>query len=81
MCRASAFGVVRLPDDGDLLAAFLQMAVDAVGGDVERAVLEPFDRDVRIVERRVLNLRIGLDPVEPLALLAQNLSGFSTLFR
>ena len=39
-------GVVAFPDDGDLVAARLQVPVDAVGGDVERAVLEPFDRDV-----------------------------------
>ena len=40
--------VVALPEDRDLVGAVLQMPVDAVGRDVERAVLEPFDGDVRI---------------------------------
>jgi len=34
------------PDDRGLLAALGKMPVDAVPGDVEDAVLEPFDRDV-----------------------------------
>ena len=55
--------VVRLPDDGCLLAALLQMAVGAIGGDVERAVFEPFDRDVGILEAGVLDALIGFDPV------------------
>ena len=73
--------VVGLPDDGGLLAALLQVAVDAVGGDVERAVLEPFDRDVGIGEGGVLDARIGLDPVEALALLAPELVGLLDALR
>ena len=65
--------IVRLPDDGDLLAALLQMAVDAVGGDVEGSVLEPSDRDIGIGKRGVLDARVGLDPVEALAFLAPEL--------
>ena len=38
--------VVAFPDDRDLISLLLQMAVDAVGGHVERAVLVPLDRDV-----------------------------------
>ena len=62
--------IVALPDDGDLIAARGEMPVDAVGGDVERAVLEPFDRHVRRPEGRVLDARVGLDPVDALADLA-----------
>ena len=63
-------GVVAFPDDGGLVGAVLQVAIDAVGGDVELAVLEPFDRDVVEVERCILDLGIGPDPVQPLAVLA-----------
>ena len=73
-------GVVGLEDDGGLLAALLQMPVDAIGRDVEGAVLEPFDRHVGIGERGVLDARIGLDPVEPLALLAPELIGVVDAF-
>ena len=62
--------VVALPDDRGLVAAGGEVAVDAVGRDVELAVLEPFDRDVVVVERGVLDAGVGLDPVEPPALLA-----------
>jgi hypothetical protein len=51
------------------LARFGRMAVDAVVGGVERAVLEPFDRDVAGVGR-VLDLAERLDPVDALGLLA-----------
>ena len=65
--------IVRLPDDGDLMPALLQMPVDAIGADIERAVLEPFDRDVRVGEARVLDDAVGLDPIDPLALFAPEL--------
>ena len=68
MCFDSR-GVVALPDDRGLVAALVQMAVDAVGGDVEHAVLEPFDRDVAGREGGVLDLGEGLDPVDALGLL------------
>ncbi len=48
-------GLVAFPDDRDLIAALLQMTVNAVGGDVQRAVLEPFNRDVVRVVRRMLH--------------------------
>ena len=63
-------GVVALPDDRGLVGAGGEVAVDAVGGDVQRAVLEPLDRDVVVVEGGVLDPGVGLDPVEPLAMLA-----------
>ena len=52
--------VVALPDDRGLVAAGGEMAVDAVGRDVELAILEPFDRDVVVVERGVLDPGVGL---------------------
>src|SRR5262245_25807287 len=67
--------IVRLPDDGDLFAALLEMPVDAVGRHVKGAVLEPFDRHVWIVERGVLDDGVGLDPVDALALFAPELVG------
>jgi len=63
-------GIVALPDDRGLVAALLQMAVDAVPGDVQLPILEPFDRDVAGREGDVLDLGEGLDPVDPLAVLA-----------
>ena len=67
--------VVALPDDRGLLAAGREMAVDAVGRDVELAVLEPVDRDVGLVEAGVLDPGVGPDPVEPLPSSRQNPSG------
>ena len=49
-------GIVALPDDRGLVAALVEMPVDAVPGDVEDAVLEPFDRDVAGREGDVLDL-------------------------
>ena len=46
------------------------MAVDAVGADVERAVLVPLDGDVVGRVGGVLDLGVGLDPVDALADLA-----------
>ena len=70
MMWRQTLGVVALPDDRGLVGAGGEVAVDAVGRDVERAVLEPLDRDVVVVEGGVLDPGVGLDPVEPLALLA-----------
>src|SRR5271170_3890165 len=50
------------------------MPVDAVGGDVERAVLEPLDRDVA-GKPGVLDLGKRLDPVDALAVLGPELVG------
>ncbi len=61
-------GVVAFPDDRGLLAALGEMPVDAVVGDVELAVLEPFDRDVVGSEGGVLDLAERLDPVDALGL-------------
>ena len=67
--------IVALPDDGGLVAALVEMAVDAVPGDVEHAVLEPFDRDIAGREGGVLDLGEGLDPVDALGLLGPEAVG------
>src|SRR5665811_556811 len=67
--------IVGLPDDGGLLAALLQVPVDAVRRDVEGAVLEPFDRHVGKFEAGVFDARVRLDPVEALAFLAPEFLG------
>src|SRR5215475_11839360 len=46
------------------------MAVDAVVADVQRAVLEPFDRHVAGIIGGVLDLAERLDPVDAFGLLA-----------
>ena len=60
--------VVAFPDDGHLVAAGLEMAVEAVGRGVEGAVFEPPDMQIRGVVGDILDLAVGLDPVETLAL-------------
>ena len=68
-------GVVGLPDDRSLIATGLQMAVDAVGGDVQRPVGKPVDGDIaqRVVD--VLDLCEGFDPVDAPGLLAPEAFG------
>ena len=61
--------VVAFPDDGGLVAAAGEMPVKAVGGGVERAVAKPADVKVRLVIGDVADLAVGLDPVDPLAML------------
>ena len=61
--------IVTFPDDRSLVGALGEMAVDAVVGGVGDAILEPFDRDIRLGERGVLDLAERLEPVDALALL------------
>ena len=51
------------------------MAVDAVVGGVGGAVLEPFDRDVGLGERRVLDLAERLHPGDAFGLLGPETIG------
>jgi hypothetical protein len=44
------------------------MPVDAIGADIQRAVFEPFDRDIGCVEGGVFDLGERLDPVDALRL-------------
>jgi hypothetical protein len=60
---------VAFENDRGLIGARRQVPVDAVVAGVERAVLEPADLHVA-GEACVLNPRIGLDPMQPFALLA-----------
>ena len=60
--------IVALPDDGGLVGAGGQVTVDAVGGNVEGAVFEPFDGDVRIFVGPVAGLGRGVDPVQAVLL-------------
>jgi len=57
------FGPVGLPQDGDLVAARRKVAIEAIGGEVERAVLEPADAEIRLVEAGGADLGEGPDPV------------------
>ena len=68
-------GIVAFPDDSDLVAAGVQMPVDAVIGGIGRAVLEPFDRDMMRVEGRVLDLAEVLVPVDALCVFAPEAVG------
>ncbi|MNH19281.1 hypothetical protein D3C79_790090 [compost metagenome] len=61
--------VVPFPDDGDLVAACRQMAIQAVGRHVEQAILVPLDGDVARIVGGVLDTGVGGHPVEDLALL------------
>src|SRR5215213_4411684 len=64
-------GIVRavaFPDDRSLVGLIGQMAVDAVGANVERAVLEPADMNIA-GEADILDLAVRLDPIQPLAVL------------
>ncbi len=64
---ASGFGrVVTLPDDGGLVAATIEVAVDAVGRDIQFAVVEPTDAEVLDVEGDILDPGRGADPVDAL---------------
>src|SRR6185369_16987750 len=62
--------IVALPQDGGLVTTLRKMAVDAVVTDVQRSILEPFDRYVARVIGAVLDLAEWLDPVDTLGLLA-----------
>ena len=62
--------IVAFPDDRCLVATLLKMAVDAVVGSVENAILEPFDGNLAGLERGVFDLGERLDPVEAFRRLA-----------
>ncbi len=49
-------GIVAFPNDRDLVAALVQVPVDAVVGDVGDAVLEPLDRDIAASKEVFLTL-------------------------
>src|SRR5207342_1320037 len=68
--------IVAFPDDGDLIAAFGQMAVDAIGRHVQHAVVIPADVDIAgVVDVAHRARTVGLDPVYALAVFAPERGG------
>ena len=63
-------GIVSLPEYRDLVAPGGQVTVDAVHRHVRGAVVVPRDRHLARRERCRLNAAIGLEPVDPHAVLA-----------
>src|SRR5262249_25671269 len=63
---AIMFRIIAFPDDGDLIAAVREMAINAVVRHVGDAVLEPFDRHVAQIKRGVLDLGERLEPIDAL---------------
>ncbi|MNZ75591.1 hypothetical protein D3C78_940710 [compost metagenome] len=61
--------IVTLPDDCNLITTLGQVAIKAVVRDVQSAVGKPFDIDMMVVKRGLLDLGEGLDPVQALGLL------------
>ena len=61
---------VAFKDDGGLIAPGFQMAVQAIGGDVQRAVFKPSDGQVVGVVRGVFDLAVRFDPVETFTVFA-----------
>src|SRR6185437_3131176 len=61
--------------DRSLVAALVQVTVDAVIGSVQYAIFKPFDRDVTGGVGPVADLAEGLDPVDPLAMLGPEAVG------
>ena len=66
--------VVALPDDRGLVATLGEVAIDAVGRDVQHAVMEPADANLAVVIDVAHGAgAVGLDPVDALAVLAPEL--------
>ena len=61
-------GIVAFPDDGGLVAAGCQVAVETVSRQVQRTVFVPFDGDIAGSKGGVFNFRIRPNPVEDLSL-------------
>ena len=63
-------GIVAFPDNRGLLGALGKMPIKAIMRDIGLSIFEPFDRDVRRGKRNVLDLCIGLEPIDALPFLA-----------
>ena len=61
----AVLGIVALPDDRGLVAAPRQMPVDAVGRDIQRAVLEPSDMQIVRLPGDIAHPGERLHPVQP----------------
>ena len=62
--------IVAFPDDRDRVAACRQVPVEAIGRDVERAIREPADAEIRFIVGAGRQLGPRPDPIDPRALLA-----------
>jgi len=70
--------IVAFPDDRDLITALCQVTIQAIVGDVQGAVGEPFDVDMVIVEGGLLDLVVGLIQSMRLPCSRQKPSGLTT---
>src|SRR6478735_2345593 len=61
--------IIALPDNRNLIGAFRKMTVDTVVAGVQRAILEPFDRNIGWPESGILDLGEGVHPIDALGLL------------
>src|ERR1700688_1474854 len=59
-----AFWVVSLPDYRGFIAASFQVAIQAVAGDVELAVIEPANAKTLFGKAGVFDRRERLDPID-----------------
>ncbi len=64
--------IIAFPDDGGPLTMSFQVTVDAVVGNIGQAVFKPLDGDLTL-EGGILDLCVGLEPVNALAMLAPEL--------
>jgi hypothetical protein len=62
--------IVAFPDDRYFITARLQMTVQAVGRHVQRAISEPFDIHMMVVEGGLFDAGEGPDPVQTRRLFA-----------
>src|SRR5213075_1233478 len=61
-------GIVGLPNDGGDITPLGEMAIEAVGREVERAIGEPIDAEIHLVEAGFLDPAERQHPVNPLRL-------------
>jgi len=66
--------IVRFPDEGDLIAAFFQMAVQAVVAHIQFAVGKPLDLNIAL-KRAFFHLRPGFEPIQTLGMLTPEAFG------
>ena len=65
---AAVGGIVAFPDDRRLVLAVGQVTVDAIGRDVQDAILKPANAEIFLVEGNVLDPGRRGDPVQTLGL-------------
>ncbi len=60
--------IVTFPDDGDVIAFAIEVTIDAVVTNVQRAIVKPADMQIVFCKGYVLDLGERLDPVDALSL-------------